>query len=543
MTDADHTPLGATVEVLVIGMGPVGKMAALLLGRAGHSVLVTERKERGYPLPRAVAHDAEIARILQNAGLPVDSMPDAVEPYDDLYVWVNGADQVLHEVDWTGTDPSGWNNTYFYNQPALEAHLDERVHAQPTVRIERGVSARVAGPDGDGVDVVIRVDATGAERTERARFVLAADGAGSPVRTSLGIEWNDLGYFFDWLVVDVLPGEGLQVTHLAKQVADPARPTTVVPAGPGRRRWEFMRLPGESTEELTEPTRIWQLLEPFGVRPDNASIERGVVYTFNSGWAGRWRQDRVFLLGDAAHQMPPFAGQGLAAGFRDCLNLAWKLDLVLRGEAAPALLDTYTTERTMHVSDFIQFSMSLGRIICILDPDEARARDQAMLADRASGRTPEPPPAPRLGPGLHRGDAGGYLSWQGRVTVPGHAAIARFDDIFGAGALVLDDAALAVRLGSTAGDLEALGIRIVAFGGAAADVGEAGISRFEDVAGSYAEWLTALGARAVLIRPDFAVFGTASDPDGVARLAADFVTGVRHAVPADEDAVLTAARP
>lgn len=547
-SDTDHSPAEATLDVVVIGMGPVGKMAALLLARAGHLVLVTERKERGYPLPRAVAHDAEVARILQNAGLPVDSMPDAVEPYDDLYVWVNGDDEVLHEVDWTGTDPSGWNNTYFYNQPALEAHLDERVHAQPTVRIERGVSARVAGQDDDGADVVIRVDATGAERTERARYVLAADGAGSATRESLGIDWNDLGYFFDWLVVDVLPGEGFSVTHLAKQVADPARPTTVVPAGPGRRRWEFMLLPGESAAELTEPARIWELLQPFGVRPDNASIERGVVYTFNSGWAGQWHQDRVFLLGDAAHQMPPFAGQGLAAGFRDCLNLAWKLDLVLRGEAAPALLSTYTTERTMHVSDFIQFSMALGRIICILDPDEARARDEAMLADRASGRTPEPPPAPRLGPGLHRGETGGYLSWQGRVTAPGRTEVARFDDLFGAGALVLDDAALASELGSTTGDLAALGIRTVAFGGSSGGAEPAGIGRFDDVAGSYAEWFRLLDAHAVLVRPDFAVFGTASDAEGVARLVADFVAGVRDTVAVDtvaedEESALLAGRP
>ena len=536
--DADHSALSAPADVIVIGMGPVGKMVALLLARAGHSVLVTERKERTYPLPRAVVLDADIARILQTAGLPVDSMPDAVEPYDDLYVWVNRDDELLHEVDWTGIDPSGWNNTYFYNQPSLEAHLDEQVRAQPSVRIERGVSSRVTDQDDDGVDVVIRVDATGDERTERARFVLAADGAGSATRQALGIEWNDLGYFFDWLVVDVLPGEGFAVTHLAKQVADPARPTTVVPGGPGRRRWEFMRLPGESIEELTEPARIWQLLEPFGVRPENASIERGVVYTFNSGWASRWRQDRVFLLGDAAHQMPPFAGQGLAAGFRDCFNLAWKLDLVLRGEAEDALLDTYASERAMHVSDFIEFSMSLGRIICILDPDAARARDEAMLAERASGRTPQPPPEPRLGPGLHLGETGGYLSWQGRVTAPAHPDVARFDDVFGAAALVLDDGALAAELGESGAALAALGIRIVAFGGERSS----GVDRFDDVNGTYREWLDLLGAHAVLVRPDFAVFGTATDAAGVARLAADLVSGIRHGVAVDEKVAVPAAR-
>ena len=133
--------------------------------------------------------------------------------------------------------------------------------------------------------------------------------------------------------------------------------------------------------------------------PETADIERGVVYTFASGWASKWTEGRVLLAGDAAHLMPPFAGQGLAAGFRDCLNLSWKLDLVLRDLAPPSLLDTYASERVEHVSDFIDFSISLGKIICIRDADDARRRDEAMKAALASGRKPEPPPAPRLGAG------------------------------------------------------------------------------------------------------------------------------------------------
>src|SRR5699024_403930 len=122
--------------------------------------------------------------------------------------------------------------------------------------------------------------------------------------------------------------------------------------------------------------------------------ERGVIYTFASGWAQTWASGRVFLAGDAAHLMPPFAGQGLAAGFRDCQNLSWKLDLVLREQAQTSLLDTYGTERIEHVSDFIDFSISLGKIICIRDPEEARRRDEMMKSELASGREPEPPPAP-----------------------------------------------------------------------------------------------------------------------------------------------------
>lgn len=509
-------------DVVVAGMGPVGKMIALMLARKGHTVLVADKKSSPYGLPRAVAHDAEIARILQSVDLHPDRMPDCVEPYDDMYIWVNAKDEILHLVDWTGIDPSGWNNVYFYNQPGLERHINDKMFEQKTLEAVRGAGVVVTGQDADGVDVDLVDVETGNVRSLRARYVLGADGANSETRRATNITWHDLGYFFDWLVVDVIPGEGSNVTHLAKQVADPARPTTVVPAGPGRRRWEFMLLEGENPDEFAAPENIWKLLESFDLNPGNAEIERGVVYRFESGWAEGWRKNRVMLLGDAAHKMPPFAGQGLAAGFRDCINLAWKLDLVLTGKATDALLDTYSSERTPHVSDFINFSMELGKIICITDPAQAAERDAAMIAERESGREPEPPPAPRLGDGLFVGDAGGYLSWQGQISVDGGAK-SKFDDVFGAGALVLDSGALAADLSDAHIDeLNALGVRVVTFGASE----NPRVSSFVDADETYATWFSLVGAHAVLVRPDFYVYGAANSADEVAQLATSFISSV-----------------
>lgn len=516
-------PQATDYDVVIIGGGPVGKMAALMLGRRGHRVLICEKKESMYPLPRAVAHDAEIARLFQSVGMPVDSMPDAVEPYDDLYVWVNGADETLHLVDWRGIDPSGWNNTYFYNQPAVERHIADRLEEVDGVTFERGTSAAIIGQDELGVDVAL-TGSSGKNRSVRAKYVIGADGANSEVRAAIGVPWEDLGYFFEWLVIDVLPKPGLVVTKLAKQIADPARPTTVVPGGPGRRRWEFMRLEGETVEELTQPERIWELLEPFGVTPDTAEIERGVVYTFASGWAASWASGRILLAGDAAHLMPPFAGQGLAAGLRDCLNLSWKLDLVLRELAPPSLLETYAAERTDHVSDFIDFSISLGKIICIRDEQEAERRDDAMKAELASGRKPEPPPAPRLGRGIHVGDAGGYLAWQGQVTPSGHEARTRFDDVFGAGALIISSAASAGGL--TADLLERLSTVGVAVTSFDPNTVAAGVRVFDDVAGTYADWFGQLGADAVLVRPDFYVYGAGAGAEAARELAEQFLAQI-----------------
>ena len=384
------------------------------------------------------------------------------------------------------------------------------------VTIVRGTAATISSQDDTGVDVALTDSESGATHTVRARYVLGADGANSETRESMGIGWHDLGYFYDWLVVDVIPGPTLHISPLAKQVCDPVRPTTVVPAGPGRRRWEFMRLEGETSSELADPSRVWELLEPFGVTTETATIERGVVYTFNSGWADAWREGRVLLVGDAAHLMPPFAGQGLAAGFRDCVNLIWKLDLVLRNMSPDSLLDTYGTERENHVADFIAFSMSLGQVICITDPEQAKLRDEGMIAARASREAPEPPPAPRLGNGLHEGDTGGYLAWQGQIARTSSDRI-RFDDAFGAGALILRDAALADETADLL-TLTQMGITVTSFG----TTQRPGVEPFTDLDGTYAAWFDQLGSNAVLVRPDFYVYGTAVDAKGVASMAARF---------------------
>lgn len=508
-----------TVDVVIAGMGPVGMMAGLMLSRKGHSVLIADKKPKPYTLPRAVAHDGEIARVFQNAGLVPDEMPEAIEPYDDMYIWVNADDEILLEVDWTGIDQSGWNNEYFYNQPNLEKYIDANMRANKSLEAVRGSSVRFVSQDSDGVDVELVDEISGLKRQVRAKYLLGADGANSEIRQSVGLSWKDLGFFYDWLVVDVIPGPTAKITHLAKQIADPARPTTVVPAGPNRRRWEFMLLEGESTEEITKPENIWKLLERFDLDPSNAEIERGVVYRFKSGWAEDWQKGRVFLLGDAAHTTPPFAGQGLCAGVRDAVNLSWKLDLVLDGKARDGILSSYSNERLQHAEGFIYFAMELGKIICITDPEQAAARDAAMKAELASGRKPEPPPAPRLGEGLHVGNEGGHLSWQGKVTTASHAAPIRFDDIFGAGALILANSSLAGDVSDAEiTQLKNAGIAVVTFGENSNPL----IDSFGDVEDTYANWFNNEGLQAAFVRPDFYIYGVAKNSTDVRELVISF---------------------
>jgi flavoprotein hydroxylase len=496
------------LDVALIGYGPVGQILAILLGQRGWKVGAFEKQATPYPLPRAVHFDHEVARILQGAGLG-DEIPRLSEPAD-VYEWKNAGGETLLLIGSKGMGISGWPEANMFTQPDLERALDRRARALPSVEIQRG--REVVGIEASDGGVEIAVASASGERDEiRARYAVGCDGANSFVRQKLGVTFTDLGFFFDWLIVDLTPHERRVWDPVNGQLCDPARPTTFVSGGPGRRRWEFMRLPGETIEKLNNEATAWRLLEPWNLTPQNATLERHAVYTFQARWADQWRQGPIFLAGDAAHQMPPFAGQGMCSGIRDAANLAWKLDLVLAGKAADGVLDTYATERIPQVRQVVDFSISLGKVICVADPEEARARDTAMIAAaRQRGLTP-PMPTPAIGPGaLLEGDPlAGHLFVQGEVRTGSKAG--RFDDVVERG----------FQLVSTVADpAAALDAERAAYfasiGGNVAHI--APTAPIEDINGSYQRWFAEHGVAIALVRPDFHIFGTAPAVGGAGEL-------------------------
>ncbi len=500
-------PLDA--DVAIVGAGPTGLALASLLAQRGRSVVALERWPAPYPLPRAVHFDHEVARVLQRVGIAPDL--EGFTESAPIYEWRNAAGEILLRFGREQESGlSGWPDSNMGHQPRLEAALERRARSFPHVRLLRGHDAHVLHDAGDQVLVGARNEA-GEALEVRARYAVGCDGAGSFVRGAIGSAWNDLGFAYDWLVVDVIPHATRVWSPLNWQLCDPARPTTLVSGGPGRRRWEFMRLPHESIEELNDPAAAWKLLAAWDIRPDNATLERHAVYTFRACYADLWRRGRVLIAGDAAHLMPPFAGQGMCSGLRDAINLAWKLDLVLGGRAGDALLDSYASERAPHARTTIDFSVALGRVICTADAREAAERDARMVpAARATGLT-TPPPSPPIGPGCWDAacPAAGSLFVQGRVERDGRRG--RFDDVVGGG----------FALVSTQGDpASALSAAQRAFfaslGGVSAHVSRDGALR--DVDGAYARWFEAHGAGVALQRPDFAVFGTAPQCAGAGAL-------------------------
>ncbi|MFJ5775175.1 bifunctional 3-(3-hydroxy-phenyl)propionate/3-hydroxycinnamic acid hydroxylase [Streptomyces sp. NPDC093094] len=505
-------------DVAVVGFGPVGQLLALLLGRAGHDVIVLERWPRPYELPRAVHFDHEIGRIFQAAGV-AEEVRAVTDPVPDSYEWRNAAGEPLVRIDWSGDGISGWPTASFFGQPELEAVLAGAAESLPTVTVRRDCEVTDLEPGDDHVRLTTGRGA-GAGQV-RARYVIGADGANSFVRSGMATSVTDLGFFHDWLIVDVVPHERAEWSPMNWQLCDPQRPTTIVSGGPGRRRWEFMRLPHESIGDLSSEEAAWRLLEPWGRTPENTTIERHTVYTFQARWVDRWREGRLILAGDAAHQMPPFAGQGMCSGLRDALNLAWKLDLVLGGQADPALLDTYTSERSEHVQHAIGMSLALGQVICVLDPDAAAARDARMTAAGADPRHALPPaPPPVLGDGvLQRAPDGsrargvGHLTPQFAVTHRGRTAL--LDDLTGGGFTVLTDgtAPLDALDAPERAFLAAIGATLVPLHADGAPP-----EGYQDAPGGYLSHLREHGHAAAVVRPDFYLFGAAADGAGLKEL-------------------------
>ena len=492
-------------DVAIVGAGPVGQVLAILLGQSGRRVVIVDRFAEPYALPRAAHFDHEVARILQACGIG-DGIPGITEPAN-RYEWRNGEGVTLLRLGGDGHSDSAWPGALMFHQPSLEALLLARMDELATVDLRRGVDITGLVDDGDRVTLT----SAGGD-TIRARWVVGCDGANSTIRRLIDAPVHDLGYFFDWLIVDVLLHEPRVFDPVNLQVCDPARPTTAVSGGPGRRRWEFMRLPDETIDDLTADGRVWDLLAPWDVRPDNATVERSTVYTFNARHVERWRSGRVLLAGDAAHLMPPFAGQGMCSGIRDAANLAWKLDLVHTGRAPESLLDVYQLERLPGVSAMIDLSVQLGRVICVPDPAEAAARDAAMaplVGDEPIAMSSPPGPAAGI---VHPS-----APTAGRLAPQSWVGERRFDDVHGLGwrLLTVDDPA-GLDTVVAPGVLD----WFASIGGAVHGLGD----DTNDSDGTARRWFAHHGVAWALQRPDIVLYGASVDADG----AADLLDHLRH---------------
>jgi 3-(3-hydroxy-phenyl)propionate hydroxylase len=476
-------------DLLVVGLGPVGDVLAALATLRGLRVIAIDREHGVFPLPRAAVFDHEVMRIFQMVGISARVAPLCRVP--ERYQFLTADRQVLLDFAVGSDGPFGWAESYVLHQPAVEGALRERL-LELRVDIRTGCSFESLEQDPSGVNVRVRpVDGNGAY-TLRARYMVGCDGGASPVRESLAIGLDDYQFDEPWLVLDTIIDEPGDLPLVCEQICDPQRPTTHLVMSGNRFRWEFMIKPGETPADFLEERRIRELLAPWKCA-DRIRIERKAVYRFHGLVAKQWRSGRVLLAGDAAHQMPPFAGQGMCSGIRDSANLAWKLAAVLREAADESILDSYQIEREPHVRAIIDTAIQMGRIVCLLDPQAAAGRNAQMLARRQSGAQDVSVRYPDLqtGPLLSDSPLAGSLFPQ--PVIDG----VHFDEALGQKATLIGR-----HLSGIPSEVHLI------------DLAVDDPTPFTPVLEA---WLQSMNAESVLIRPDRHVFGTGSPGDLLAK--------------------------
>jgi 3-(3-hydroxy-phenyl)propionate hydroxylase len=542
LTSAGDSAARPATDVAVIGAGPTGLMLANLLGLHGLRVCVFEAESGLIDFPRGVGMDDETLRTFQTAGL-VDAVLPHTVPHQ-LLVFVD-----RHQRDLARLAPPsaefGWPRRNGFVQPLADRVLLDGLDRFGSVDVHW--SSRVTGlrQDTDGVELT--VSGPDGEQSVRAAYVVGADGGRSFTRASLGLAFAGRSAAADWFVIDVrddpLGRPGAYVC------ADPRRPYVSIGIPHGIRRFEFMLRPGETEAEAMTDEFVRGLLEPLVPRTAAVRVIRRRVYTHHSRMAERFRSGRVLLIGDAAHVMPVWQGQGYNSGIRDALNLSWKLAMVVRGEARDALLDSYESERREHVRAMIQLSTWVGRLVSVTNPVAAAARN---LFFRALSAVPKaksyivqmrfkPMPAMTDGALTHVGSVSeptpvGRLFVQPTVSTRTTASI-KLDDALGPwfALIVWNNDPRAILDEDARRRLERAGVRMVAARpGVQLRWDEPGLADDSvlivgDLDGSLKRWFDAHAESVVLVRPDRIVGGASS-----AYAASDMVRAFDRAIGAPE---------
>ncbi len=487
-------------DIAIVGFGPTGAVAAALLGQYGLKVFVCDSQTEVYDKPRAIALDHEIMRVFQQIGI-LDEIAPFIEPFTDSYFF--GAKGQLIKIMSTLPPPYplGFPPSLVFTQPAIEAALRRAVQKLANVSVALGATLTDLKNGRDEVE--LHVQTASSVKTVRAQYLIACDGASSTVRKALGIDWTDLGFDQAWLVVDtVLNREGLKkLPKFSVQFCEPERPTTMV-IGPGmHRRWEFAINSGEDATYLATPEGTWELLSRW-LLPTQARLWRQASYQFHALVAERWRVGRVFLAGDAAHQQPPFLGQGMCQGIRDAANLSWKLSAVLQSGAPPSVLTSYESERKSHVTELTSRIKHIGQLVAERDPEKAKLRDQKLLSEHHGKviATPRQNVQPPLGPGLRASlthPALGTLFPQAWMVWGMQKR--RMDDLLGRGWRLFVRAGISDRMRQVAERARSPQLAVM----------DLERHQWREADAILSTWFEAMNCAVVILRPDHYVYGVA----------------------------------
>lgn len=504
-------------DIIISGYGPAGATIANLMGQKGYRVAVVDQFEAIFDKPRAITADQEVMRVFQEIGL-ADEINATASPHPGTdFVGLDG--EVIKRF-YPAPPPQqlSWEATWMFVQPELEATLRKGVARFSNVHELLGWQVTDHEKQDDRVQVRLRRMSDGHTQTLIGRYLLSCEGANSQIRQREKGSIEDLAFDEWWMVVDMWIRGPIELPERCVQYCRPSRPGTYIVGPDNLRRWEMKILPGENPQDfMNDSGKVMQALSAF-VDISNLELCRIAVYRFHAVVANDWRFDHVFLLGDSAHQMPPFLGQGLCAAIRDAVNLAWKIDGVERKGYSSRILDTYGQERKKHVRTVVGHAKTFGLIIGELDEAAARSRDQELKALLASGKSETV--RQKFIPGL---EVGALATKLDGTLAPGAGELfvqpwvqqgadwKRLDDVMPTGFWIATTGAIDSAMWRDLPAWRQMDGRTVAIHATSQPHSHQNTDTLQVVEreGLFARWMQERQAVAVLVRPDHYVYGIA----------------------------------
>jgi len=372
--------VGGSIDVLVVGAGPVGLTAAIELRRRGVEARIVERLVEPPQYAKAVGIQPRTLEVWEDMGIAA-TMLDASTPFEGQIVYVNGAEVARMTLELPPDVP--------YAFVGLPQYETERLLAEHLVRlggrVERGVELRSLEQDGDGVTAILA--GPEGDETVRCRYLAGCDGAHSVVRKQLGIGFEGDRFPEEYMLGDVEVDWSLPHTYGIRAMHNSEDGTTddilvCIPLpGHGRYRMSMLVPPDLAgtgvdhgfASDRPAPTlgHIQAVLDRLAPEPATArNLRWSSVFRISHRLVDRYSAGRVFLCGDAAHIHPPTGAQGMNTGIQDAYNLGWKLALAVDRVAAPGLLDSYHAERRPVGEEVVGRTVRHAREGFEADPDD-----------------------------------------------------------------------------------------------------------------------------------------------------------------------------